>query len=65
MAPKKDEKKWNKDELVAEVVQRLCVSSATWKRVLEDTKDWEQRVFLLKKKKDIDRLIADWKQLTT
>ena len=26
----------------------------TWKRVLEDTKDWEQRVFLLKKKKDMD-----------
>ena len=64
MAPK-EQKKFNKEELVADVVQRLCVSSATWKRVLEDTKDWKERVFLLKKKKDIDRLIADWRQYTS
>jgi len=58
------EKKINKDKLIAEVVERLCVSSATWKMVLDDAESWEERVFLLKKKKEIDRLMADYKQLT-
>ena len=62
MPGKKD--KIDKDALVCEVVEKLIVTSTRWKNILEDA-TWEERVFLLKQKKNIDRLCADYKALTS
>ncbi len=56
--------KLDKDGLICEVVEKLCVTSDRWKNILEQA-SWEERVFLLKQKKNIDRLCADYKSLTS
>jgi hypothetical protein len=56
--------KLDKDALICEVVEKLIVTAARWKNILEDA-SWEERVFLLKQKKSIDRLCADYKALTS
>ena len=61
--PAKKEK-LDKDGLICEVIEKLCVTSNNWKSILE-VASWEERVFLLKKKKEIDRLLADYKSLTS
>jgi hypothetical protein len=61
---KNTKKKLDKDELICQVIERLCVTSEKWKSILEQA-TWQERVFLLKKKKEIDRLCADYKSLTS
>ena len=56
--------KLDKDALICEVVEKLVVTATRWKNILEDA-TWEERVFLLKQKKSIDRLCADYKSLTS
>ena len=61
---KNTKNKLDKDLIICEVVEKLCVTSEKWKNILEQS-TWQERVFLLKKKKEIDRLCADYKSLTS
>ncbi len=55
--------KIDKDALTCQTFEKLCSSSETWRTILENAST-EERVFLLRKKKDIDRLVADYRSLT-
>ena len=56
--------KMDKDAMIYQAIEKLYVTSENWKTLLESS-SWEERVFLLKKKKDIDRMLADYKNLTS